>query len=107
MNFALFYHSVRSDWNHGNAHFLRGIVRALQSRRHQAVVYEPEDGWSASQLRLDQGPEALARFGARFPDIRWRTYQSEALDLDALLDGVDVVIVHEWNDPALIAALGR
>jgi spore maturation protein CgeB len=107
MNFALFYHSVRSDWNHGNAHFLRGVVRALQSRRHQVVVYEPEDGWSATQLRREQGPEALARFGARFPDIRWRTYQSGRLDLDALLDGVDVVVVHEWNDPALIAALGR
>lgn len=107
MNFALFYHSVRSDWNHGNAHFLRGVVRALQSRHHQVVVYEPEDGWSVTELRRDQGPQALARFGAEFPDIRWQTYRREALDLDALLDGVDVAIVHEWNDPALIAALGR
>jgi spore maturation protein CgeB len=107
MNFALFYHSVRSDWNHGNAHFLRGIVRALQSRGHQVVVYEPEDGWSWSELRKQQGDAALACFEARFPDIRWRPYRPGSLDLDVLLDGVDVAIVHEWNEPELIAALGR
>jgi len=107
MHVALFCHSILSDWNHGNAHFLRGIVRALQCRGHQVVVYEPEDGWSAAQLRRDQGADALAGFALRFPDIRWRTYRNARLDLDGLLDGIDVVIVHEWNDPALIAALGR
>ncbi len=29
------------------------------------------------------------------------------LDLDAMLDGADVVIVHEWNEPWLVAAIGR
>ena len=29
MKLALFYHSLISDWNHGNAHFLRGVVREL------------------------------------------------------------------------------
>jgi spore maturation protein CgeB len=107
MNFALFYHSVRSDWNHGNAHFLRGIVRALQSRHHQVTVYEPEDGWSWTELCKDQGRQALASFTARFPDIRWRTYAAGSLDLEAMLERVDAVIVHEWNDPGLISALGR
>ena len=37
MRFALFYHSVISDWNHGNAHFLRGLMRALQARGHAHV----------------------------------------------------------------------
>ena len=32
MNFVLFYHSLSSDWNHGNAHFLRGIVSELLAR---------------------------------------------------------------------------
>jgi spore maturation protein CgeB len=107
MRFALFYHSVRSDWNHGNAHFLRGMVRALQARGHQVEVLEPEGAWSVACLREDQGPEALIRFGRQFSDIRWRTYRLGDLDLDAVLDGVDVAIVHEWNDPRLIAALGR
>ena len=30
MKFVLFHHSLVSDWNHGNAHFLRGVVAALQ-----------------------------------------------------------------------------
>ena len=29
MRAALFYHSLVSDWNHGNAHFLRGVVTEL------------------------------------------------------------------------------
>lgn len=32
MRIKLFYHSKLSDWNHGNAHFLRGIVAELRSR---------------------------------------------------------------------------
>ena len=30
---VLFCHSLRSDWNHGNAHFLRGIATELQAPR--------------------------------------------------------------------------
>jgi len=29
MRFVMFYHSLRSGWNHGNAHFLRGVVAEL------------------------------------------------------------------------------
>ena len=32
---ALFCHSLRSDWNHGNAHFLRGVVSELQAPRRR------------------------------------------------------------------------
>jgi spore maturation protein CgeB len=31
----------------------------------------------------------------------------DALDLDAALDGAHVVLVHEWNDPALVERIGR
>ena len=46
MRVVMFYHSLVSDWNHGNAHFLRGVVAELQSRGHDVRVLEPEDGWS-------------------------------------------------------------
>ena len=36
LNIALFVHAIRSDWNNGNAHFLRGLARALGS-------YEPPE----------------------------------------------------------------
>src|SRR5690349_3127703 len=56
--FALFYHSVISDWNHGNAHFLRGLMRALQARGHATVCYEPVDSWSLVNL-LEVNPHAI------------------------------------------------
>ena len=30
MHVVLFCHSLASDWNHGNAHFLRGLVAELR-----------------------------------------------------------------------------
>ena len=32
VRFVLFYHSLVSDWNHGNAHFLRGVLSEAWSR---------------------------------------------------------------------------
>ena len=51
MKFVLFYHSLVSDWNHGNAHFLRGVVRELKLQGNSVAVYEPENGWSLRNLR--------------------------------------------------------
>ncbi|WP_029006872.1 CgeB family protein [Azospirillum halopraeferens] len=107
MRFVLFYHSLVSDWNHGNAHFLRGIVRDLLRRGHTVRVFEPANGWSRANMLADGGPAALAAFHAAFPGLTSQTYDPAALDLDAALDGADVVLVHEWTDPALIVAAGR
>lgn len=107
MNFVLFYHSLVSDWNHGNAHFLRGITAELLARGHVVRVYEPADGWSRRQLLADQGPGALEEFGRRYPHLRSQLYDPARLDLDEALDDADVVLVHEWNDPALVRAIGR
>jgi hypothetical protein len=68
LRFALFYHSLLSDWNHGNAHFLRGIVSELLAQGHLLRVYEPEDGWSRENLVRDYGPDAIiALLGAHGP----------------------------------------
>ena len=32
MRFVIFTHSLVSDWNHGNAHFLRGVTSELISQ---------------------------------------------------------------------------
>lgn len=107
MKFVLFYHSLFSDWNHGNAHFLRGIVRELQARGHEVAVWEPADGWSRQNLVADHGPQALDAIRDALPGLRSTLYDPAALDLDAALEGADAVLVHEWNDPALVAAIGR
>ena len=52
---VLFCHSLRSDWNHGNAHFLRGVLSECQRRGIAAAGYEPAEGWSACNLAGEQG----------------------------------------------------
>jgi len=104
---VLFCHSLLSDWNHGNAHFLRGVVRELQSRGHDVRVFEPADGWSRSNLLAEQGGAALAGIAAAFPDLTSTFYDPRTLDLDKALDGADLVIVHEWSDPELVARINR
>jgi spore maturation protein CgeB len=103
----MFYHSLRSDWNHGNAHFLRGVAAELQRRGHEVLVYEPRDGWSATNLRAACGDAGLEGFRHVYPTLEGATYEPMTLDLDAALDGADLVLVHEWTDPALVGRIGE
>jgi spore maturation protein CgeB len=107
MKFVLFYHSFTSCWNHGNAHFLRGIARELIHLGHKVLVYEPASGWSRENALAEDGSGAvLAEAAELVPGVELQTYDPATLDLDEAVEGADVVIVHEWNDPALIAQLG-
>ncbi len=103
---ALFYHSLVSDWNHGNAHFLRGIASELQARGHQVFIYEPEDSWSRENLLRDYGQSALDDYARAFPDLQSRCYRLDQFNVDEALDGIDLVLVHEWNHSDLIARIG-
>jgi spore maturation protein CgeB len=107
MRVVMFYHSILSDWNHGNAHFLRGVAFELVRRGHEVVVYEPEDSWSRLNLERDHGPRPVARFAALYPGIQCARYDLGSLDLDQALDGADLVLVHEWNPAELVARVGR
>lgn len=107
MRFVLFVHSLLSDWNHGNAHFLRGITAELLARGHQVRAFEPAGGWSKANLLQGHGAAAWDDIAAAFPGLSSTEYDLDTLDLDAALDGADMVIVHEWNDPALVARLGE
>ena len=100
---VLFCHSLRSDWNHGNAHFLRGIVREWRHRGMEAMAFEPADGWSARNLAEEQGEAALDAWREVYPDLPVTVYDPVYLDLDRALDGADLVLVHEWNEPAMVA----
>jgi spore maturation protein CgeB len=104
---VLFCHSLISDWNHGNAHFLRGIARELIRRGHLFSASEPEGGWSVTNLRREHGDGPEREFRDSFPDLRPTSYSLRTLDLDEALDGADLVLVHEWNEPELVRRLGR
>jgi spore maturation protein CgeB len=107
MRIALFCHSLLSDWNHGNAHFLRGVVAELQDRGHSVDVYEPADGWSLQNLVRDHGGKPLDDFRRLFPHLESKRYELATLDLEHALDGVDAVLVHEWSDHDLVRRIGE
>ncbi len=107
MNVKLFCHSLVSDWNHGNAHFLRGVVRELQRAGHGVDVLEPQGAWSRTNLVAEAGPGAVEEFHRVLPGLTSRTYDPAGIDLDAELQGADLVLVHDWNEPALIGAIGE
>ncbi len=107
MNICLFYHSLLSDWNHGNAHFLRGYARELIELGHDVQIFEPREGWSYRNLIKYHGEEPLRGFHHAYPQLNSVFYDPEAPNLEQLLQGADLIIVHEWNDPALVDAIGR
>ena len=106
MRVVLYTHSLVSDWNHGNAHFLRGVLRELEARGHSTVALEPEGGWSRSNLIDDRGLAAAERFAVDFPELTTLSYGAD-FDHAAAVDDADLVLVHEWTEPAIIAALGE
>ena len=107
MRVVMFYHSLRSDWNHGNAHFLRGVATELLTRGHDVVVYEPSDAWSVQNLVTDRGADALDSYRRAYPMLDSVRYHAATLDLDEALEGTDLVLVHEWNDHDLVRRVGE
>ena len=79
---VLFCHSLRSDWNHGNAHFLRGVLSECQRRGIAAAGYEPAEGWSACNLAGEQGEAALDVWREAYPDLPVTLYDPARFDLD-------------------------
>ena len=106
MRIVYFTHSLRSCWNHGNAHFLRGVLSELVARGHDVRAYEPAGAWSLSNLLKDAGEAGLDPFRDNYPELEPIEYEPNA-DLSQMVDGADLVIVHEWNEPKLVAEIGR
>jgi spore maturation protein CgeB len=112
---AYFAHAVRADWNNGNAHFLRGLLRALGQLGHDVRVFEPADEWSIRNLREEpRGEQALRQFDETYSDLRVITYRPAGADpllasplvqdqpgWRSFLRETDFVILHEWNPAAL------
>jgi spore maturation protein CgeB len=106
MNVAIFCHSIVSDWNHGNAHFLRGVAHELIARGHGVRIFEPRDGWSRRNLTEEYGTRPLEEFRRVFPELTSTLYDPETLDVSAAVAGMQLVLVHEWNDPRLVRRIG-
>ena len=106
ISFRIFAHSWISDWNHGNAHFLRGLARELARMGHEVRCYEELGSWSVTNL-MQEGAiagEAIEQFRREFPELDVRFY-AQGAKLNSIFEqelrGADIVIVHEWTDPAV------
>ncbi|MCW5979481.1 MAG: glycosyltransferase [Bryobacteraceae bacterium] len=106
MRVVIFCHSIISDWNHGNAHFVRGVATEFQARGADVRIFEPREAWSVQNLAAE-APAALDDYRTAYPQLESVRYDQETLDLDEALDGADLALVHEWNEPALIGRIGR
>lgn len=105
LTICIFAHSWRSDWNHGNAHFLRGLASSLICRGHRVRCFEPENSWSFSNLisEGERGRMAVQQFENEFPQLDVTVYsEQETAPLEDELRGADVVLVHEWSTPWLV-----
>lgn len=106
MKICFVVHSIVSCWNNGHAHFLRGVMTALQARGHEVEIVESSEGWSRTNLLAEAG-WAVDEFSEVFPTLQPQTYETLDGALAALDGGdPDLVVVHEWNEPALVNAIG-
>ena len=109
--FRIFAHSWVSDWNHGNAHFLRGLARELIRLGHEVRCFEELGSWSLSNLvnnESERAIDSIDQFRATFPMLDVRFYdRNNNFDefLDEHLRDADIVLIHEWNDPAVASAI--
>jgi len=103
---VIFTHSLVSDWNHGNAHFIRGIAADMIARDWRVRIYEPKAGWSRTNLVENYGHGPVADFETAFPQLRSVEYDLTSLNLDHALCDADLVLVHEWSDPELVNRIG-
>src|SRR5256885_2114974 len=108
LDIRYFAHSWVSDWNHGNAHFLRGLAKELARMGHRVRCYEQLGSWSLVNLVRNEGDraiEAIDFFRQRFPQLDVHFYENKgelAGEMARELRGADVVIFHEWSDPAVV-----
>ncbi len=110
LRIAYFAHSLRSDWNNGNAHFLRGLLNALGQLGHAVRVYETDCGWSIDNLQAEAGGgRSLQQVSDVYPHLVIRTYeQARTCDQkywSEILEDTEFVVLHEWNPPELAATL--
>ncbi len=109
--FRFFAHSWVSDWNHGNAHFLRGLARELTRLGHEVRCYEELGSWSLSSLVNFEGTAAIGAiddFRNTYPELNIHFYQRGPSFEEFLaqeLRDADFVIIHEWNDPEVVNAI--
>jgi spore maturation protein CgeB len=105
MKIIYFTHSLVSCWNHGNSHFVRGVMRELILAGQDVRIFEPFQSWSLQNLMKDQGAAGVEPFRRAYPELSSHEF-STLHDIEAEIEHAHLLIVHEWNEPWLVAAIG-
>jgi hypothetical protein len=122
LRLAVFGESIVSDWGNPAATTWRALLRVLTAAGHEAVFLERRRNRATVELLQARGAEPLRTFGARYPDVRYRTYDlprglersvwfgREVATLDAaiVLDNAPAEIVEElraYRTPRLLRLL--
>ncbi|HET7442175.1 MAG TPA: glycosyltransferase [Terriglobales bacterium] len=111
LKLRLFAHSWTSDWNHGNAHFLRGLACELVKLGHDVRCYEQLNSWSLCNLLKEdpaKGRAAIDSFWTSFPELDVRFFDPHLnfrqFAAEELSDA-DIVLLHEWNAPSVVKTI--
>ena len=111
LEIRMFAHSWVSDWNHGNAHFLRGLARELLRLGHGVRCYEELGSWSLSNLVRQEGEVAIGaidQFRRTFPELDIQFYRRGSGLREVMkheLRSADLVLIHEWNEPSVVSTI--
>ena len=87
MRFVIFTHSLVSDWNHGNAHFLRGIATELVRAAIASDVYEPLTAGAGAICCRTRARRRSADFEDAYPLIAEHLLRADSFDLGRALSG--------------------
>ena len=98
LRIAYFAHTLRSDWNNGNAHFLRGLLDNLRQLGHEVTCWEPYNEWSLQNLRQEPTGEAsLAQFAQLYPDLKIKLYPADDPTLRTTMELDGYRLATEWS----------
>ena len=121
---AVFGESVVSDWENPAATSWRALLRALTAAGHDVTFFERRRNRATVELLQARGAGPLRSFAARYPDVRYRTYdlprglersvwfgrEMATLDAVIVLDLAPPEIIEEiqgYSTPKLLRVLQR
>ncbi len=110
LRLAIFGASLVSDYGNPLATTARAVMQALTERGHEVTFLEERRNAPTVALLRERGAAPLRAFSARYPRLRYRTYEMPpgiegALWLSRELATIDAVILHEGTPPAIIELL--
>ena len=84
----------------------RRAARAARARPRRDASSSPRTAGASRTSSPTTAQQGLAAVPRRLSRARARSAYGADFDAAAACDGADLVLVHEWNEPALVAALG-